>query len=225
MPARALTRVYDELARAKARFHLAPEAPVVSCYEAGRDGFWLHHALTAAAVRNHVVDSSSIEVNRRYRRAKSDRLDARKLVALLLRYAEGERPVWHVVRVPSSAAEDQRQLHRELKTVQRERVAALTRVESLLITQGLVGGFTGRESVEQVTTRLAGLCRWDGTPLPPVLQARLGREWAQVVSLTTQLRTLQAERTRLLRTDDSPALGQVRQLMTLQGVGVATAWV
>ena len=225
VPARALTRVYDELARAKARFHLAPEAPVVSCYEAGRDGFWLHHALTAAAVRNHVVDSSSIEVNRRQRRAKSDRLDARKLVALLLRYAEGERPVWHVVRVPSSAAEDQRQLHRELKTVQRERVAALTRVESLLITQGLVGGFTGRESVEQVTTRLAGLCRWDGTPLPPVLQARLGREWAQVVSLTTQLRTLQAERTRLLRTDDSPALGQVRQLMTLQGVGVATAWV
>ena len=225
LPARSLTRLTEELVRAKARFHLAPDAPVVSCYEAGRDGFWLHHALTAAAVRNHVVDSASIEVNRRRRRAKSDRLDARKLVAMLLRYAEGERPVWHVVRVPSAHAEDQRQLHRELKTVQRERLAALTRVESLLVTQGLVGGFSGRESVAQMAAQVARLTRWDGTPLPPALQARLGREWAQVVSLTTQQRTLEAERTRLLRRDDSPAVQQVRQLMTLKGVGVATAWV
>lgn len=225
VPARNLTRVAEELTRAKARFHLAPDAPVVSCYEAGRDGFWLHHALTAAAVRNHVVDSASIEVNRRQRRAKSDRLDARKLAAMLVRYAEGERSVWHVVRVPSSAAEDQRQLHRELKTVHRERLATLTRVESLLVTQGVVGGFSGRESVAQVAARVASLTRWDGTPLPPVLQARLGREWAQVVSLTTHQRTLEAERTRLLRRDDSPALQQIRQLMMLKGVGVATAWV
>lgn len=225
VPARHLTRVAEEVTRAKARFHLAPDAPVVSCYEAGRDGFWLHHALTAAAVRNHVVDSASIEVNRRQRRAKSDRLDARKLAAMLVRYAEGERSVWHVVRVPSSAAEDQRQLHRELKTVHRERLATLTRVESLLVTQGVVGGFSGRESVAQVAARVASLTRWDGTPLPPVLQARLGREWAQVVSLTTHQRTLEAERTRLLRRDDSPALQQIRQLMMLKGVGVATAWV
>lgn len=225
VPARVLPRVYDELARAKARFQLEPDAPVVSCYEAGRDGFWLHHALSAHAVRNHVVDSASIEVNRRQRRAKSDRLDARKLASMLLRYAEGERHVWHVVRVPSGAAEDQRQLHRELKTAQRERLAALTRVESLLMTQGLTLALSGRESVAQLGTLLARLRRWDDSSLPPALQARLVREWGQVEALTAQLRTLTAERTQLLRTSDAPALTQVRQLMRLKGVGVATAWV
>lgn len=225
VPARALDRTLGELARAKARFQLAPDAPVVSCYEAGRDGFWLHHALTAHAVRNHVVDSSSIEVNRRQRRTKSDRLDARKLVTMLLRYAEGERPVWHVVRVPSSAAEDARQLHRELKTAQRERLAAITRVASLLITQGLALRLTGVESVDAVRTRLAALRRWDATPLPPALAARLVREWGQVVALTAQLTVLRRERTRLLKAGTSPALGQVRRLMRLKGVGVTTAWI
>jgi transposase len=225
VPARALDRTLSELARAKARFHLATDAPVVSCYEAGRDGFWLHHALTAHSVRNHVVDSSSIEVNRRQRRTKSDRLDARKLASMLLRYAEGERPVWHVVHVPSSAAEDARQLHRELKTAQRERLAAVTRVESLLITQGLALRLTGLESVDEVQTRLAALRRWDATPLPPALAARLAREWGQVVALTTQLTALRRERTRLLKAGASPALDQVRRLMRLKGVGVATAWI
>lgn len=225
VPARALDRTLRELARAKARFHLAGDAPVVSCYEAGRDGFWLHHALTAHGVRNHVVDSSSIEVNRRQRRTKSDRLDARKLVSMLVRYAEGERHVWHVVRVPSSTAEDDRQLHRELKTAQRERLAAITRVESLLITQGLALRLTGRESVATVQRVVGTLRRWDATPLPPALAARLAREWGQVVALTTQLTALQRERTRLLKHGDSSALLQVRQLMQLKGVGVATAWI
>jgi transposase len=225
VPARGLTRTLDELARAKARFQLDPAAPVVSCYEAGRDGFWLHHALTVHAVRNHVVDSSSIEVNRRQRRAKSDRLDARKLASMLVRYAEGERHVWHVVRVPSSEAEDQRQLHRELKTAQRERLAAMTRIESLLITQGLTLPLTGRESADTVQAALAALRRWDATALPAALQARLVREWGQVRALTSQLEALSRERRRLLRTTDSPALAQVRQLMQLKGVGVATAWI
>jgi transposase len=225
VPARTLARTYDELARAKDRFQLDQAAPVVSCYEAGRDGFWLHHALTAHAVRNHVVDSSSIEVSRRQRRAKSDRLDARKLVSMLVRYVEGERHVWHVVRVPSSDAEDQRQLHRELKTAQRERLAAMTRIESLLVTQGLTLHFSGRESVEQVRQALAALRRWDDTPLPPALQTRLAREWGQVGALTHQIDALGRERARQLREEDSPPLVQVRRLMQLKGVGVATAWV
>jgi len=225
LPARALPRALDELARAKARFHLDPAAPIVSCYEAGRDGFWLHHALTAHAVRNHVVDSSSIEVNRRQRRAKTDRLDARKLVSMLLRYAEGDRQTWHVVRAPSSEAEDQRQLHRELKTAQRERLAAVTRVESLLVTQGLTLPLSGRETVAEVRAAVAALRRWDATPVPPALQTRLVREWGQVVALTAQLRALTRERAELLRTGDAPALAAVRQLMRLKGVGVATAWI
>src|SRR2546430_16492193 len=76
MPARDLERLKREIAGARARFGLSPDAPVVSCYEAGRDGFWVHRALTAIGVTNHVVDSASIEGNRRGRQAKSDRLDA-----------------------------------------------------------------------------------------------------------------------------------------------------
>src|SRR6185436_2491123 len=86
---------------------------------------------------------------------------------------------------PSSEVDDQRHLHRELKTAQRERLAAMTRVGSLLMTQGLTLALTGREAVVEVQAALAALRRWDNTPLPPALQTRLGREWAQVVTLTT----------------------------------------
>jgi transposase len=91
IPARDLIQLDAEIAAAKARFGLAPEAPVVTCYEAGRDGFWLHRALTARGLTSHVVDSASISENRRARRAKSDRLDATALVRLLVRHYGGAR--------------------------------------------------------------------------------------------------------------------------------------
>ena len=106
MAARDLNRFLDEVAHAKVRFGLCVTAPVVSCYEAGREGFWLHRFLQAQGILNHVVDSSSIEVNRRKRRAKSDGLDVRKLLSMLIRYQHGERHVWRVVNVPSVEAED-----------------------------------------------------------------------------------------------------------------------
>src|SRR5499427_2899246 len=90
IPAGALDTLQQELARAKQRFGLPEDARVVSCYEAGRDGFWLHRALVAHGVTNHVIDSASIEVNRRQRRAKTDRLDVRKLLTMLLRHSAGE---------------------------------------------------------------------------------------------------------------------------------------
>jgi transposase len=95
-----LPALEKEILLAKARFGLPVDAPVQSCYEAGRDGFWLHRWLTARGVANMVVESSSIEVNRRARRAKTDRLDVGKLLALLLRFLGGERKVWSVVHVP-----------------------------------------------------------------------------------------------------------------------------
>src|ERR671925_865775 len=112
--ARHQTRVLQEVDQAKKRFGLPETAPVVSCYEAGREGFWLHRFLQAQGITNHVVDSSSIEVNRRQRRAKSDGLDVRKLLSMLLRFHHGERAAWRVVHVPSVEAEDQRHLHRAL---------------------------------------------------------------------------------------------------------------
>ncbi len=103
--ARDWRRFEAEVAAAKRRFGLAPEAPVRSCYEAGRDGFWIHRALGVRRIENVVVDAASIEVNRRRRRAKTDRLDAVKLVTQLLRHHGGER-VWSVVRVPAEADEN-----------------------------------------------------------------------------------------------------------------------
>src|SRR5262249_53891232 len=117
MPARDLARLTREIADAKQWFSVQAASAVRSCYEAGRDGFWLHRYLTASGIENVVVDSSSIEVNRRLRRAKSDGLDARKLLGMLLRFHAGERDVWSVVRVPTVEAEDRRQLHRELRTL------------------------------------------------------------------------------------------------------------
>ena len=108
------TELVEAIGKAKAKFHLPPEARVVSCYEAGRDGFWLHRYLVSLGIENQVVDSSSIETNRRERRAKTDRLDGVKLLTMLMRYWAGERGLWSVVRVPNVEEEDARRLHREL---------------------------------------------------------------------------------------------------------------
>src|SRR5262249_61948055 len=101
-----------EMPKAKSRFGLPEDASVVGCYEAGRDVFWLHRWLTSQGIANVIVDSASIEVNRRKRRAKSDHLDAAKLVSMLLRYHTGDKKVWSVVRVPGVADEGHRQSHR-----------------------------------------------------------------------------------------------------------------
>ena len=110
-----------EVKKAKRRFGLPEQAPVVSCYEAGRDGFWLHRFLITSGVENLVVDSASIEVNRRRRRAKSDGLDVTKLVEMLIRWRNGESKTWKLVNVPSCEDEDLRQPHRELLELKVER--------------------------------------------------------------------------------------------------------
>src|SRR5262245_5281544 len=112
-----------EVTAAKKRFGLPEGAAVASCYEAGRDGFWLHRFLLSKKVEDLVVDSASIEVNRRKRRAKSDRLDAIKLVEMLILWRNGESRVWSVVRSPSAGDEDARQPHCELIALRRERTA------------------------------------------------------------------------------------------------------
>ena len=108
---RAVERVLREGRR---RLGLPASARVMSCYEAGRDGFWPHRWLTQLGVTNLVVDSSSIEVPRRARRAKTDRLDGEKLLRLLLRHWGGERGMWHVVAVPTREQEDARRASRGL---------------------------------------------------------------------------------------------------------------
>jgi transposase len=140
----ATAAVLDRIAKAKARCGLPAEATVRSCYQAGRDGFWLHHWLVAHGIDNIVVDSASIEVNRRARRTKTDRLDGDKLLAMLIRYSAGERRVWSVLRVPTAAQEDERRLHRERQRLGQERVGHISRIRALLVLNNLrvknVGG-------------------------------------------------------------------------------------
>src|SRR5207237_930710 len=118
---RDLDGLQREIQRARERFDLSENVPVVSCYEAGRDGFWLHRYLDKNAIANSAVDAACIEVNRRARRAKSDRRDVAKLLTMLIRYHGGEYTLWSVVHVPTVADEDCRQPHRELIAVKDER--------------------------------------------------------------------------------------------------------
>jgi len=222
MPARDLAQLDAEIAAANARFGLAPDAPVVSCYEAGRDGFWLHRALTARGIASPVVDSASINENRRARRAKSDRLDATALVRLLLRHHAGERGVWSVVHVPSVDEEDRRHLHRELFTLARERTRQVNRIKGLLALHGIV-----LPRWRGLPAKPPALRDWNGAPLPPALTARLEREWTRLRVTPRDVLALRAERRPLLASPDAatgPLLQKVQQLLALRGIGEVSAW-
>jgi transposase len=207
-----------EVAQAKRRFGLPVDAPVRSCYEAGRDGFWVHRWLTQLGVGNVVVDSSSIEVPRRARRAKTDRIDGRKLLAMLLRVAGGERGVWKVVHVPSEAVEDQRHLARALRAVKSDRTRVINRIRSLLATQGVtLAGSVLRFDVTQVRD-------WQGHALLGGLQRRLAREGEQLAQLTTQMRSFEVAQRGAVRRVSDVAAAQARRLRQLNGVGWNAAW-
>lgn len=209
-----------EIDRARRRFGLKRDGQVVSCYEAGRDGFWIHRFLKSIGVGSHVVDSSSIEVKRRRRRRKTDRLDLGALLRLLMRYWGGERKVWSIVRVPSEEAEDARHLHRDLQTLKGDRTRVTNRIRAQLATQGVLevelkAGF--EEFLEE-------LVLWNGRPLGTQLNARLKREWSKVQWLTEQIHEVEAQRRALMRTSKDPAVEMVRQLCALRGIGVNSAW-
>ena len=138
----AMDVVLTEIVRAQARFRVSVDAPVISCYAAGRDGFWLHRYLLTHGVTNYVVDSSSIEVNRRARRNKTDKLDLSGLLTLLARFQAGDRRCWRVVRVPSAPDEDARQLHRTREVLQGDRTRLINRLKATLATLGLRLGVT-----------------------------------------------------------------------------------
>jgi transposase len=219
LPARHLVGLMLEIKKAKQRFGLPDDAPVVSCYEAGRDGFWLHRFLTQEGIQNTVVDSASIEVNRRRRRAKSDRLDAIKLVSMLIRWHQGENRVWSVIRVPTVADEDRRQLHRELIELKSQRTEHDNRIKGLLAGLGLSIVIDS-----QLPEKLANLRQWDGSGVPPGLRQRLLHEWERRQLVGRQIGELQRQRREQLRQEPGPEMDQMRRLLRLRGIGPNSAW-
>lgn len=193
-----------EVERARRRFGLPLDVQVMSCYEAGRDGFWLHRFLEAVGYQSYVVDSSSIEVNRRARRAKTDSLDLSGLLRLLIRYHAGDRKVWSVVRVPSPEAEDARHLHRELMTLKRDRVRVTNRIKGLLATQGL-----NLPLDADFERRVQEAVLWDGLPVLEELSGRLTREWGRHQFLSHEIRGLEQRGRTLLRVSQDPSVDQV----------------
>lgn len=205
--------------RARGRFALGKGAPVMSCYEAGRDGFWLHRFLEANGIRNHVVDAASIEVNRRQRRAKTDRMDARKLLSMLVRFDSGEKRVWSVLRVPSPADEDARRPHRERERLMKERKAHIARMKSLLVLHNFrLKRVGGKGWVE----RLAAL------GLPPRVRQELEREAERLGLVDQQIGQLMADQAKALNAPASAqdqALVKQRRLQQLRALGAIGAWV
>lgn len=219
--ARDVTQLLAEIVAAKQRLGLDGQARVVSCYEAGRDGFWLDRALRAQGIENKIVDSSSIEVARRARHRKTDRLDLVKLMGLLLRFARDER-VWSVVRVPEPADEDIRQLSRALDRLKGERGQHRSRIKSLLVLHGLKLASIGGRAWAR---RVAELRAWDGTPLGRHLQCDLIAEGERLALVESQLKALKAVRAELVARSPAPAAVKAGRLAQLGAIAQESSFV
>ncbi len=199
-----------------------PQARVVSCYEAGRDGFWLDRWLKAEGVENRVLDPSSIEVPRRGRRVKTDKVDTVALLRVLLRLERDETELTRVVRVPDVALEDERRRSRERGRLVSERTAHRNRILGLLATQGVMNIPVGTRGWLE---RLDGARTGDGRELGPVLVAEIGREAERLLLLERQIREVEAARRAALQ-EDTPLAAGARMLQRLRGISetFASGW-
>lgn len=203
--------------REKVERRLGRSATVLSCYEAGYDGFWLHRLLKAHGICNHVLDSASIQVSRRARRVKTDRIDAEGLIRVLMAYDRGERQVCAIVRVPSLEDEDAKRLHRERERLVRERVQHTNRIHGLLATQGIRTFKPMRKDWER---QLEGVFTGDGRPLPPQLKTEIRRECRRLAMVLDMLKEVERERDAGVASEAKMGL-----LAKLQGVGPTFATV
>lgn len=198
-----------EIGAAKTKLGLPATAPTRNCYEAGRDGFWLHRVLTACGVENVVIDASSLEVARHARRAKTDRIDVRKMLSALVRHHDGAPKVFSVVRVPSEQEEDERRLSRERDRLHSERTALRSRSRAMLALQGVTV-----ERLPSSAAQIARLCRRDGTAIPEHARREIERMLERLQLIETHLELVGKEQHQLVR-----ASPKAQALLKLRGVG------
>jgi transposase len=217
VPSGDLAAVERVVQQARERFGVAATARVVSCYEVGRDGFWIDRALRARGIANRVVDSASIEVNRRARRTKTDRIDALKLVMMLVRVWSGERRVWAEVRVPPVAVEAARHRSRERTALTQEQTRLRNQMGSWLTTWGCrVPARTRQAGAWWTTVR-----DWADAPLPSAVQTRIARAAARLALIAEQIGEIEADQATATRAA-APASALAR-LVQLKGIATTSA--
>jgi len=216
--ARNCQQLLDEVALAKQRLKVAPQAPVKVCFEAGRDGHWIYHWLSEEGFEVLEIDSSSIETARGRKHVKTDRVDVEKLLDLLMRYANGYRRAFSVVRVPSSEAEAGQRLHREDEYLMRQRARVNNQIKSLLVTQGVVEVPLRRGFEAWLETAQ----KWDGSDLSHALKDELGRLYAHYELINAHLAEVAQAYQQELHSDTAVA-DKRRRLEQLKSIGPKTS--
>jgi transposase len=211
----ALLALMAEL-RSRASTKRGEAVEVACCFEAGRDGFWLHRVLTAHGIAAYVLEPTSILVNRRARRAKTDRLDAEGMLRVLATWLGGDRQVCSMVRVPTPDEEDAKRPHRERQHLVQERLRIENRIEGLLFTQGI----RKRPSLRSWEREMAELRTGDGRALPPLLRAELERLRRRLVLVLELIRELEAERdSAMIAAADDDVTQKITALQRIRGIG------
>jgi transposase len=205
---------------AELRSRAVPEpggaADVICCFEAGRDGFWLHRLLAANGIAAYVPEPTSILVNRRARRAKTDRPDAEGMPRVLAAWLGGDRQVCGMARVPAPEEEDAKRPHREREHLVQERLRIENRIEALLFTQGI----RGRPSPRSWERDLPELRTGDGRALPPLSRTELDRLRRRLVLVLELIREVEAERAEALTaTADDATTQKIAALQRIRGIG------
>jgi transposase len=206
--------------RTIAKVSRAMDRPVriVSCYEAGYDGFWLHRVLEAHGVINHIIEAASVHVSRKTRRAKTDRLDAENLVRVLIAYWRGEPKVCSMVQPPTVEEEDAKRQHREREFLMKERVQHIGRIKGLLATQGVYDFQPNRKDWQ---SRLSKIATGDGRPLPPRLAREIERHCQRLAMVNAMLKDIDVAQNAAAEESaatSAPLSGKVQRLVRLKGI-------
>ena len=194
---------------------IGKRSSITLCYEAGYDAFWLARFLKTRGIECLVVDAASLQVNRRGRRAKTDRIDVEMLLRALIAWCRGERHVWSVVRIPSIDEEDLRRSHRERSRLVQERTAHINRIKGLLFAQG-IRDINVRSKYKRL--EVSKLVTGEGRPLPPRLASEIARELERLALVQQQLVTIERERDEAPTPCTSTEKKRV-QLSLLNGIG------
>ena len=202
--------------RSRAETKLRHAVDVACCFEAGRDGFWLHRLLIAHGASAYVLEPISILVNRRACRAKTDRLDAEGMLRVLAAWLGGDRQVCSIVSVPTPEDEDAKRPHREREHLVQERQRLENRMEALLFTQGI----RGRPSLRSWERDIAKLRTGDGRALPCLMQAELNRLRRRLVLILELIHEMEAERAKALAAKgDNAMTRKIADLQRIRGIG------